>query len=507
MNGTQEAELPRGWVRTTLGEIGEYLNGRGFKKSEWSQQGRMIIRIQDLTGTGDSPNYFEGEAEPRHEVRPGDLLISWAATLGAYIWNGPDAVLNQHIFKVESYIDKRFHYYLVTGVIGDLYRQAHGSGMVHITKGRFESTPVPLPPLPEQVRIVGAIEEQLSRIEAGIAGLQRVQANLKRYRAAILKAACEGRLVPTEAELARKEGREYEPADVLLERILAERRARWETEEMARLTARGKAPRGGEWKQRCADPDLAASAELPQLPTGWTWTFLSAIADLKGGITKGQRRREGDEVRSVPYLRVANVQRGFLDLSEVKEIDAPQTKIRELLLRPGDVLFNEGGDRDKLGRGWVWKGEIPECIHQNHVFRARLYTEDVHPKFLSWYGNSLAQRYFMEEGKQTTNLASINLTKLGALPVPLPPRAEQERIVAEVELRLSALDTLEATVDLDLRRADRLRRAVLKRAFEGKLVPQDRSDEPASALLERVRAERQTSPKAKKRTTATAASG
>lgn len=364
------------------------------------------------------------------------------------------------------------------------------AGIYKINQQDLEAVRLPLPPLGEQHRLVQRADEQLTRVESASRSLHRVRANLGRYRAAVLGAACEGRLVPTEAELARQEGRKFEPATVLLERILAERRARWEADELARLTARGKAPRGGEWRHRYTDPDRVDPAELPRLPTGWTWAALSAIADLKGGITKGQRRREGDEVRPVPYLRVANVQRGYLDLSEVKEIEAPESKIRELLLRPGDVLFNEGGDRDKLGRGWVWQGEISECIHQNHVFRARLYTEDVHPKFLSWYGNSLAQRYFMEEGKQTTNLASINLTKLGALPVPLPPRAEQARIVAEVERRLSALDALEATVELDLRRADRLRQAVLKRAFEGKLVPQDPTDEPASALLERVRVSR-----------------
>lgn len=99
----------------------------------------------------------------------------------------------------------------------------------------------------------------------------------------------------------------------------------------------------------------------------------------------------------------------------------------------GDVLFNEGGDRDKLGRGWIWRGQLPECIHQNHVFRARLRTPDVFPEYLSWYGNSGGQKYFFEQGKQTTNLASINLTKLKRLPVPLPPLMEQKRIVAEVQ--------------------------------------------------------------------------
>lgn len=184
------------------------------------------------------------------------------------------------------------------------------------------------------------------------------------------------------------------------------------------------------------------NSELFPLPKGWTWTNLSAIAELKGGITKGQRRKPQDILSSVPYLRVANVQRGYLDLAEIKQIEATEDEIKELRLLPGDILFNEGGDRDKLGRGWVWRGEIPECIHQNHVFRARLYISELQSKLLSWYGNSFGQRYFISEGKQTTNLASINLTKLGALPIPLPPINEQHRIVAEIETQFTRLDAV-----------------------------------------------------------------
>lgn len=106
-------KLPGGWARTTLGQLGRYLNGRAFKKSEWRESGRPIIRIQNLTGTASHYNYFQGEVEERHLARPGDLLVSWAATLGAYFWSGPEAVVNQHIFKVESNIDPRFHKYLL----------------------------------------------------------------------------------------------------------------------------------------------------------------------------------------------------------------------------------------------------------------------------------------------------------------------------------------------------------------------------------------------------------
>ncbi len=169
-------DLPPGWVWATLGDLGRYHNGRAFKSADWGEAGRPIIRIQNLTGSGSKYNHFDGQVDPRHVVSRGDLLVSWAATLGVYVWRGPEAVLNQHIFKVESHISPQFHRWLLESVVTDLYRQSHGSGMVHITKKKFEQTPVRLPPPAEQGRIVTAIEEHFSRLDAIEAGVAAVQA-------------------------------------------------------------------------------------------------------------------------------------------------------------------------------------------------------------------------------------------------------------------------------------------------------------------------------------------
>ncbi len=344
-----------------------------------------------------------------------------------------------------------------------------GSTRKRISKKNLCGIDIPVPPLPEQHRIVAEIEKHFTRLDEAVTTLEGVRAKLKRARASVLKAAVEGRLVPTEAALARAEGRSYEPASVLVQRILDERRRRW--------------PEG----KKYVPPIESETDGLPPLPEGWVGSTLDGLADVAGGVTKNQKVAEG---REVPYLRVANVQRGRLDLSVVKTITAPESVVAALRLQPGDILLNEGGDRDKLGRGWVWEGQIPECIHQNHVFRARVWRPDVQPKYLSHYGNSLGQSYFLDQGKQTTNLASISLSKIKRLPVALPPAAEQIRIVAEVERRLSVLDALDRTVEENLSRCGRLRQSILKRAFEGRLVPQDPRDEPASALLARIRAER-----------------
>ncbi len=164
------------------------MNGRAFKKSEWRDRGRPIIRIQNLTGSRAAFNYFQGDVEDRYVARSGDLLVSWAATLGAFIWSGPEAVVNQHIFKVESNIDVRFHKYLLDYKLEELMRHTHGSGMVHITRGKFDSLPVSIPHSEgEQRRIVEILEDHLSRLDAADTLIHDV-----RRRALMLRAS--GRL-------------------------------------------------------------------------------------------------------------------------------------------------------------------------------------------------------------------------------------------------------------------------------------------------------------------------
>jgi type I restriction enzyme S subunit len=224
----------------------------------------------------------------------------------------------------------------------------------------------------------------------------------------------------------------------------------------------------------------------------WPTEPLGAICEIVSGITKDSKK-QGDDYREVPYLRVANVQRLQLNLSEVKTIPAKESTIASYRLEPGDILLNEGGDRDKLGRGWIWQGQISECIHQNHVFRARIRDGKAIPKWIAYYANTNeARAYFLASGKQTTNLASISKKNLSALPVPLPPVDVQETLVAEIDTQLSRLDKAVTTLQGIQAKLKQARASILKAAVEGRLVEteaelairQGRTHELAAELLD-----------------------
>ena len=196
---------------------------------------------------------------------------------------------------------------------------------------------------------------------------------------------------------------------------------------------------------------------------------LSDIAQIIGGITKG-RDLSGTETIELPYLRVANVQNGYLDLSEIKTIKLRVDEKERYLLKLGDVLYTEGGDRDKLGRGTVWRGEIKDCVHQNHVFKARVDQSKAIPEYVAfWSMSTPARNYFYQKGKQSVNLASINKTVLAALTLPLPALEKQREIINHIESRLSVCDSIEQTVDTALQQAEAVRQSILTQAFGGAL--------------------------------------
>jgi type I restriction enzyme, S subunit len=217
---------------------------------------------------------------------------------------------------------------------------------------------------------------------------------------------------------------------------------------------------------------------------------LDDLATIQSGITKSPPK--DTDLIAVPYIRTANVQAGYLDLKEIKELKVTEEQRARHLLQAGDVLVLEGGDADKVGRGWIWADEVPGAIHQNHVFAVRPDPERLDSRYLAYYVNApQARAYFLSKAKQTTNLASINKAQLRALPTPTPtPSVESQReIVQRLDRELAAITALHQVVAQRLNETQTLQRAVLVEAFQGRLVAQDPADEPASELLELTRDE------------------
>ena len=489
--GAQQRDLPRGWAWATLEDI--CLPVAKVSPKENPAEPFTYLDIASIDNTMYRvvlPKFYLGRDAPsraRQKVRAGNTLFS---TVRTYLKNvamvppefdGQVASTGFCVLNPSNEIDPKFVFYHVVSdeFVSTLNPLQRGTSYPAVRDDDVLSQRLILAPLPEQCRIVAEVEKQFTRLDASVVALRRAQANLKRYRASVLRAACSGELVATEAELARAEGREYEPAGVLLESILAERRAHWEAQEKRR----------GKYKEPAA-PD---TSDLPTLPEGWAWATLEQATEIQGGIQKQPKRTPA--TNPSPFLRVANVLRGNLDLTEVHLIELFSGELEKLRLVAGDLLIVEGnGSPSQIGRMAIWKGAIDDCVHQNHIIRARVRSGIV-PQFVETYWNSpLGTASVLNVASSTSGLYTLSVSKVGGLPVPLPPLAEQHRIVAEVERRLSVIQQAETAVEASLRRAERLRQSILKRAFCGELAPQDPDDEPASVLLERIRAQREAEP-------------
>ena len=472
---TRKIELPLLWELVPLGNILLKIIGGGTpskKIPEYYKGNIPWFTVKDMRTRRpfDSIDHISKKAvkESSTNIIPENtVIIATRIGLGRVIRVPFVAAINQDLKALFTTpeIDKGYLEYWFVSIADYLDSIGSGTTVKGIRLEILKELQFPLAPLNDQKRIVAEIEKQFSRLDEAVDNLKRVKANLKRYKASVLKAAVEGKLT----EVWRKDNPDVEPAAKLLERILVERRKKWEKTELAKMKAKGKVPKDDKWKKKYKGSEKPETENLPDIPAIWLWARLDSVAEIKGGITKDSKRKI-KSAKELPYLRVANVQRGYLDLDKIKYIKVPEDEVPEILLKKGDILFNEGGDRDKLGRGWVWEGQINKCTYQNHVFRARLYLNKINGKLFSWYGNTFGQQYFIAKGKQTTNLASINKTMLSAFPIPLPPFDEQVVLIKEVEGRLSMIDAVEKEVEINLMRAERLRQSILKKAFSGNLL-------------------------------------
>jgi type I restriction enzyme S subunit len=316
-----------------------------------------------------------------------------------------------------------------------------------------------------------------------------VRRNLQRYRGSVLKAAVEGRLT----EKWRAEHPGAEPASELLKRILAERRKRWEADQLAKFRAAGKQPPKG-WQSKYAEPAAPDTPHLPALPQGWCWAAVEQLGTLGEqpvltgpfGSTLGT---EDFVQEGVPLLTIGCLTEQGVALEKAFYVTPGKAdQLRRYRVRNGDLLFSRSAS---VGRAGLVTASLDGCLINYHLMRLRLAEEAIDPRYFIYYvrGSGSVVAYLREVNHGATR-DGINTENLLAMPVALPPRQEQEAVVDEVESRLSEGHSLDRVAADSGEKADRLRQSILKRAFEGRLVPQDPSDEPAHVLLARIGAGR-----------------
>jgi type I restriction enzyme, S subunit len=457
--------LPEGWEWSTLGDVSEKPQYGWTTKANHDTGKLKLLRTTDITsGSVDWSSVPFCTEEPedveKYLIESGDVLISRAGSVGvSFLINKPErAVFASYLirFRPKKGIDtKYFYYYLKSPSYWEaIGASKSGIAVPNVNASKLAQVPIPVAPLDQQKLIVAEIEKQFSRLDEAVANLKRVKANLKRYKAAVLKAAVEGRLVETEAELARRESRSYETGEQLLQRILETRRSQW----------KGK----GKYK----DPAAPDTTDLPELPEGWVWCGLEqvSISDkhaLKAGPFGSALKKE---VYVEAGYKIYGQEQVISGDPTFGDYYIDETKYRELescAVRPGDLLISLVGTAGKV---LVLPPTAMPGIINPRLLKLSLNQTHIAPAYAAYLLQSAWARHYFKLQAHGGTMEILNLGIIKALPVPLPPLDEQRRTVEEVDRRLSLLREVEAQVEINLKRAERLRQAILTQAFTSGLL-------------------------------------
>jgi len=320
-----------------------------------------------------------------------------------------------HVLRATHAVDSKFLYYYTFNPLYRAYAAENMSGAAgqkRVSSRFLKDTRLFLPPLPEQERIAAYLDASCAAIDAAVAAKRRQIETLNGVRRGIIQ---------------------------------------------------GAVTRGLEMRQALSQ---TGNVWMPEVPLGWELISLKRLSETQGGLTLG--KEYAGELVDRPYLRVANVQDGHVNLESVTTIEVPEDVARRVTLRTGDVLLTEGGDLDKLGRGTVWNGAIADCLHQNHIFAVRCFPHKLKPHFLAYLTASQYGRdYFEATGKRTTNLAATNSTKVGLFPIPLPPLSEQDRICKFLGKTTGRIDQIVASIESQIATLSAYRKSLIHECVSG----------------------------------------
>ena len=442
--------LPAGWSSVRICDIVRVLNGRAYSKQELLDSGTPVLRVGNLF-TSHKWYFSDLELEDDKCCENGDLLYAWSASFGPFIWSGERVIFHYHIWKLDLFstelLNKQYLYTYLLEKTQEIKASGHGISMAHMTKEKFEQLVVPLPPLKEQSRIVAKVDELMALCDQLEAQQQQRRTLQNKLRQSALQAVAAAtsphELQTTWARLADNFGQLFDaPEDVddfiaHLKNMAVRGLLSLPSQAVPELDEIVSACDGTRAEYIAAGlmrrQKMVSHAETDVVyPSHWEIAPFDKVAIVIGGVTKGRNLR-GRAVLTCPYLAVANVQRGFFRLHALKTIEIGVEELDKYLVKEGDLLITEGGDRDKVGRTAIWRGGVENCLHQNHIFKTRVPSKALRNEWVELVFNSgVGRDYFAGASKQTTNLASINMMQLRSFPLPVPPLDEQLGILEKL---------------------------------------------------------------------------
>lgn len=478
MNGLHE--IPSSWAWVRIGDvIGKpSLSGKKLPQKEYQPKGKLPVIDQGQLFIGG----YTDRVELKLDCEPPVIIFGDHTKAIKYV--GFDFVAGADgikVLKPSNIFYPKLFYYFLQGI--DLPDKGYARHFQFLEKSN-----IPLPPLSEQHRIVAKIEELFTKLDAGVEALRKAQAQLKRYRQAVLKAAVTGELTKEWREAHQVE---LEPASALLARILKERREKWETNQLAKMKATGKTPKNDDWKQKYQKPAPPNTSDLPELPEGWLWTNVNSV--LVEPVCNGISIKGADTPPGIPALKLSAMSEHGFKYEYIRYLPLIEDEVKDLFIKEGDFFVSRGnGSKHLVGRGTLAQSPPFNVIFSDLMIRLRLASD---LKELKWlyliWPSRIVREQIERKAKTTAGIWKVAQPDVTSISFPLLPLAEQHQIVAEVERLFSITDAMERTIEQSLKQAERLRQSILKQAFTGKLVPQDAGDEPAEMLLERIREERE----------------
>ncbi len=474
------SELPKGWVWTKVADIGEVVTGTTPSKSRNEYYGKdfPFYKPTDL-----NDGYYARKSEDglskkgieKARLLPAKsiLVTCIGVTIGKTGFIRTAGASNQQINAIipDKDIMSEFVYLMCISpkFQKSIIDNASATTLPILNKSKFEILSIPLPPLPEQHRIVAKIEELFTKLDAGIEALKKVKAQLKRYRQAVLKYAFEGKLTE---EWRDKHKNELEPASVILERIKEERK---KNAKKLNVGATGRSP---------LPLDIS---DLPELPEGWVWTRIGEVSHVMGGKRLPKGHLYSETPTSFPYIRVTDFENMTVNMKGLEYLK-PETQklISRYTISKEDLYISIAGSIGKVGI-------IPEQLDGTNLTENAAKITNINGfenKFLCYVLNSNFCQNQISKLIVSSNQPKLALFRIEQIIIPFPPLPEQHNLVEEIERRFSVADKIEKVVEQSLKQAERLRQSILKKAFEGELVPQDPNDEPTEKLLERIKLEK-----------------